>query len=273
MMKNSPLLSRRNMLKLTSGSLLTVPFMGLQGCNFPFSAGKAHAAVFDTLAPSKPQWASGGTSAITDIPYSNPLLDDPLGNLCRLVEPMTKGPCYSTTQVRQDISEGRDGLPMRLWFKIVDERCQPVAGANVDIWHCDPYGIYSGDDMRSVNFCTTGNKAAQAHDWFRGVQTTDENGLVYFESCFPGWYVMRAVHIHLIISKEQQSVTTQVGFDDALVGSITMNEAIYYDRGAPAISNITDSVFPHNGDVSYFMETEQLADKTMLAWKTFAVGF
>ena len=33
--------------------------------------------------------------------------------------------------------------------------------------------------------------------WLRGVQQTDEDGLVEFETIIPGWYAGRTPHVHL----------------------------------------------------------------------------
>ena len=35
------------------------------------------------------------------------------------------------------------------------------------------------------------------YTWLRGVQQTDEDGIVEFETIVPGWYSGRTAHIHL----------------------------------------------------------------------------
>src|SRR6476620_2519176 len=47
-------------------------------------------------------------------------------------------------------------------------RCEPLPGAQVDIWHCDALGIYS--DVKDPAFDTTGRK------FLRGYQLTDAQG-------------------------------------------------------------------------------------------------
>ncbi|RBO83893.1 intradiol ring-cleavage dioxygenase [Marinomonas aquiplantarum] len=223
-------------------------------------------------AAANAKWLTGGTQAMDqNLMYFNPLRQANLENACIVSEPTTEGPCYSRTRFRKDISAGRDGLPVRLWFKVIDDDCQPVVGAKVDIWHCDPLGVYSGSDMQMVDFCTNGDETYQASDWFRGVQITDQNGLVYFETCFPGWYVSRAVHIHLTITTSNSMLTTQVGFDDALVHDIMVNEAVYSGHGAPDTTNATDTVFPSQGYQGFLMSTKAMSDKSMLAWKVLVI--
>ncbi|AEF55223.1 intradiol ring-cleavage dioxygenase [Marinomonas posidonica] len=297
-------ISRRKVLKYATGSLLTLPFIGLLGCAStsserssgmhrpgrppmgeggmppPNGAGgmpppngmpgtPPSRELLAGKATANAKWLTGGTQAMDpNLVYLNPLRQDNQENVCLVSERTTEGPCYSRTRFRKDISAGRDGLPVRLWFKVVDEDCQPVVGAKVDIWHCDPLGVYSGSDMQMVDFCTNGDETYQANDWFRGVQITDQNGFVYFETCFPGWYVSRAVHIHLTITTSDTMLTTQVGFDDALAQDIMVNEAVYSGHGAPDTTNSTDTVFPTQGYQSYLMTTKAMADKSMLAWKT-----
>ena len=38
--------------------------------------------------------------------------------------------------------------------------------------------------------------------WLRGVQQTDEDGMVEFETIVPGWYAGRTPHIHIRVSEK-----------------------------------------------------------------------
>tara|TARA_R110002167_G_scaffold61034_7_gene172108 strand:+ start:3816 stop:4757 length:942 start_codon:yes stop_codon:yes gene_type:complete len=216
-------------------------------------------------------WASGGTDSMS-AEYPNPF-DAGYGNTCDLTSQTTAGPCYSDTVAREDISEGRVGLPTRLCFRLVDANCDPVAGAVVDIWHCDRLGVYSGDAMQSVNFCTGGDSEYTSNDFFRGTQTTDADGVVWFSTCFPGWYSSRAVHIHFIVSINNTSyVTSQVGFVDDLVDDILTSHAEYSSRGTPDTHNYNDTVFPSSGYEEYLLDTHKMSDGSMLAWKTLMIN-
>src|ERR1051325_4220870 len=46
---------------------------------------------------------------------------------------------------RSDITEGKPGIPLTLTMTVLDaaDGDAPIAGANVEIWHCDADGIYS----------------------------------------------------------------------------------------------------------------------------------
>jgi protocatechuate 3,4-dioxygenase beta subunit len=77
-------------------------------------------------------------------------------------------------------------------IKNANAGCAALAGAFVDVWHCNKDGYYSeygGTGMQSANLTTV--------DFLRGCQTTDASGLMSFVSVFPGWYSGRAPHIHV----------------------------------------------------------------------------
>jgi protocatechuate 3,4-dioxygenase beta subunit len=48
----------------------------------------------------------------------------------------------------------------------------------------------------------------------RGVQTTDENGVVSFRTVFPGWYNGRALHIHFVAFKQGSMSAGRVAYTD-----------------------------------------------------------
>ena len=56
--------------------------------------------------------------------------------------------------------------------------CIPFKGAQVDIWHANPQGLYSG-----ISQIGTEGKM-----YLRGYQITDNNGTVKFNTVYPGWY-------------------------------------------------------------------------------------
>lgn len=218
----------------------------------------------DGLSDADVDWATGGTAAMAG-GYPDPFTDTP--EACALTCAVTLGPCYAETIEREDISEGNPGLPMRLCFRVVDSDCKPVAGAAVDIWHTNISGLYSGED--AAEMCTTGDAAAMASRWFRGVQNTDSEGKVYFNSCFPGWYSSRAVHIHLQVRVGGDAfVTTQVFFASALLADIFANQPEYAAFGQPNVSNEEDGLIAEADPEMLQMNTARQADGALLAYKT-----
>lgn len=77
--------------------------------------------------------------------------------------------------------------------RIDPERCEPLAGALVDVWQCDAAGVYSGVEDIADRFDTTGKR------FLRGHQVTDRGGIARFTTIYPGWYRGRTVHIHFKI--------------------------------------------------------------------------
>jgi protocatechuate 3,4-dioxygenase beta subunit len=217
---------------------------------------------------SATQWAKGGTAAMTG-GYSDPF-PATLSN-CAVGVAVTQGPCTEAAdQVRTDISEGYAGLPMRLALKIVDTACNPIAGAKVKVWHTQVNGSYSGDTPNN-NMCLKSQADATKH-YFRGVQTSDAKGRVDFDSCFPGWYRGRTVHIHYTVTVGNKSFTSQLVFDQALVQEVFESHDDYKGFGQPDTSNSVDNVVGNQNLSSFTLETARLADGAMMAFKAITVA-
>jgi protocatechuate 3,4-dioxygenase beta subunit len=86
---------------------------------------------------------------------------------CVVRPEQTEGPYYVDTGLdRSDIREEREGVPLKLTFNVsrVDQgdasACGPLAGALVDVWHCDAAGEYSGvEDNAAGDFDTGGRRS------------------------------------------------------------------------------------------------------------------
>lgn len=219
-------------------------------------------------------WITGGTARITGA-YADPFTA-PGGTACSLVCQTTIGPCHTTSPMREDVSNGIDGLPVLLSLRVLDERCQPIANSIVEIWHTNYKGIYSG----MIN--TMCNSAAEdrAAEYFRGYVRTDASGVAKFKTCYPGWYRGRAVHIHVrVMSGEYMaadnaaaSVITQVLFTDELVRQVSNDVALYRAFGQPDTLLTTDNVVGAIADKTpYVLDVSQASDGVMLASKTLIV--
>jgi protocatechuate 3,4-dioxygenase beta subunit len=219
---------------------------------------------------SASSWASGGTAAMTGAAtYPNPFATAVTS--CVLAATATQGPCTEAAdQVRKDVSEGYTGLPMRLALRVVDASCNPVAGASVKIWHTQITGSYSGNTP-NPGMCL-GDQADSAKHYFRGAQTTDADGRVDFDSCFPGWYRGRAIHIHYTVSLNGKSYTSQLVFDQALIDEIFTTHPEYSPFGLPDTPNATDNVVGNANLASYMLVTSRLSDGAMMAAKQLVVN-
>lgn len=229
------------------------------------SGGDEHPDTIDATA-----WATGGTAAMTAAAsYPNPFDGVTLGE-CAQISSTTEGPCTTTTtKVRQDISEGWDGLPVRLVFKIVDDGCSPLAGKQVKIWHTNYAGSYSGETP-NAGMCLT-DRDYSAQNFGRGAQVTDAEGIVQFDTCFPGWYSSRAVHIHIQVEDSQVS---QVFFPASVTKGVFNNHKVYKGFGQPDTSFDRDTVIGSFSDAQralLIMDVRQMSDGAMLASKALAV--
>jgi protocatechuate 3,4-dioxygenase beta subunit len=215
-------------------------------------------------------WASGGTAAMTDkASYPNPF--SVAATSCVLAATATAGPCTEAAdQVRQDVSEGLSGLPMRLALRVVDASCNPIAGATVKIWHTQITGSYSGETPNPA-MCLKIQSDSAKH-YFRGLQTTDADGRVDFDSCFPGWYRGRAIHIHYTVTHNGKSYTSQLVFDQTLIDEIFTTHAEYKGFGLPDTPNASDNVVGNANLESYTVATARMTDGAMLASKQLVVS-
>ena len=80
----------------------------------------------------------------------------------------TEGPYFvderlNRSDIRSDPADGsvREGVPLTLRLvisSVASGKCAPLAGAAVDLWHCDAAGVYSdasdpGFNTLGKNFC------------------------------------------------------------------------------------------------------------------------
>src|SRR5215208_5254609 len=158
---------------------------------------------------------------------------------CVLTPELTEGPYYVDDQkLRRNITEGRPGVALTLKLAVVNaSTCKAIKNAIVDIWHCDAFGAYSGVQRNSGTF-------------MRGLQRTDANGVATFRTVYPGWYMGRAVHIHVKVHLGGSVVHTgQLYFPDAVTDA-AYRRAPYTSRPGRTTRNASDSIFRNGGSKS-----------------------
>lgn len=113
------------------------------------------------------------------------------------------------------------GPPMWVAFRFVDRAGRPIVGAEVDVWHTSPDGLYENQDE------------AQADMNLRGKFSSDADGFVRFRSVKPigyplptdgvvgdmlraqGRHAYRPAHVHALAFKPgYKTLITQVYADD-----------------------------------------------------------
>jgi protocatechuate 3,4-dioxygenase beta subunit len=153
------------------------------------------------------------------------------------------------SDIRSDPTNGqvRPGTPLALTLRVSRLNagdCQPLPGAQVDIWHCDALGVYS--DVQDPGFNTIGRK------FLRGYQMTDARGEAQFITLYPGWYPGRTVHIHFKIrtapaAKRSFEFVSQLYFHDELTDRVHAASP-YAANGPRTTRNPHDWIFRQGGD-------------------------
>jgi protocatechuate 3,4-dioxygenase beta subunit len=175
------------------------------------------------------KWAStshdrtGTFDFTTDTPHA-----DIFGanSTCILTPDNIIGPYYVLgEQIRSNIVEDLQGVPVHLEIQFVDiNTCTPTPSLFIDLWQCNASGVYSGVSAAGQGGLKT--------TFLRGVQKTDADGVVEFDTLFPGHYVGRATHQHITVhvgAKELPNNTytggtvthiSQLFFDQALIDAV-----------------------------------------------------
>jgi protocatechuate 3,4-dioxygenase beta subunit len=172
---------------------------------------------------------------------------------CVVRPQLTAGPYFvddtlERSDIRSDATTGAiaEGTPLDLAFRvtrIAEDACVPLAGAVVDVWHCDAAGVYS--NVEDPAFDTRGQT------FLRGHQVTDAEGVARFTTIYPGWYPGRAVHIHFKLRSSPEAVpgfefTSQLFFDDELTDRVHAAPP-YAAKGPRDRRNASDGIFRQGG--------------------------
>ncbi|XDG08266.1 hypothetical protein ABKA04_007881 [Annulohypoxylon sp. FPYF3050] len=111
---------------------------------------------------------------------------------CVLTPDNANGPYFVYQEhIRSDLVEETVGVPLHLEIQFIDvQTCEPAKEILIDTWSCNATGAYSGVSARGEGGLGT--------TYLRGVQQVDADGVVNFDTIFPGHYQGRATHQHLI---------------------------------------------------------------------------
>ena len=184
------------------------------------------------------------------------------GPICPFRPEQTEGPYFvderlHRSDIRSEPTSGElsAGTPFALTVALahVDQgQCRPLAGAQIDIWHCDALGIYS--DVKDPSFNTIGKK------FLRGYQMTDAQGEARFLTIYPGWYEGRTVHIHMkarivVDGKKTYEFTSQMYFEDAFSDRIHAG-APYATKGRRTARNQDDRIYRRGGEQLMVIPTQ-----------------
>ena len=119
--------------------------------------------------------------------------------LCIQTRPDVEGPYWiPDSPERSNLRDPGDAPLLDLYFSVVDQNCEPIPSAWIDIWHADSDGDYD------------------KNGWgYRGHHFADGTGYSILETVIPGLYPGRTSHIHVKVRGTSPSIiTTQLYFPD-----------------------------------------------------------
>jgi protocatechuate 3,4-dioxygenase beta subunit len=169
---------------------------------------------------------------------------------CVLTPEVTEGPYWIANHLtRTNIRDGRPGLTLALYVTVVDATtCKPIPGADVEIWHADAGGVYSGYSGSSPPSGRGGHATPNNSKRFlRGHQKSDANGRVRFDTIYPGWYRGRTPHVHMKVHVGGSVVHTgQLFFADATSRAVYRTSK-YRSHGLQDTTNAGDNIYAGAG--------------------------
>lgn len=140
------------------------------------------------------------------------------------------------------------GDPMLVTVRIVDQTGAPVRGAEVDVWHSSPVGLYENQDEEQADFN------------LRGKFTTDQDGRIWFRSVRPAGYPIptntvvgrllsaqnrhpfRPAHVHVLAFKSGfRTLITQIYADD----DPRLDSDVQFGVTAALTGHFTEHEMPH----------------------------
>jgi len=169
---------------------------------------------------------------------------------------VTEGPYWVDeklfrSDIRTDPATGiaRTGIPLSLTITVQNlsnSSCSPLAGAYVDIWHCDAKGIYSDEPAYNPGG-GTGTVVTSGQKFLRGYQITDDNGQVQFTTIFPGWYSGRTIHVHMRVrtysgSAVLSNFVSQLFFEES-INDAALADSAYSRTGSRTTTNASDNIY------------------------------
>ncbi|PHH61520.1 hypothetical protein CDD81_311 [Ophiocordyceps australis] len=145
------------------------------------------------------------------------------------------GPYYVEGELqRTDLTDGQAGVPTHLDFQFIDiNTCKPMPNLLIDIWSANSTGVYSGVAAPLQGGVNT------THG--RGVQTSDADGVVQFDSIFPGHYVGRTNHFH-VMSTDGANVMPNGTFEG---GNVRHIGQVYFD---PSLISAVEALEPYKSN-------------------------
>lgn len=179
------------------------------------------------------------------------------------------------------MTEDQPGVPLTLDVGVIDmATCEPLEGVMVNFWHCNATGSYSSftalsPDTPFLELLQSLNISADDYNigvtdlhtdsttFLRGMWPTNSNGMMEMKTVFPGFYVQRAIHIHVqvynnwvlrangTISSGDIVSAGQIYFDEDLEEKIMALDPYVQHTQINRTLNSEDNIFPDGFDGGY----------------------
>ena len=155
---------------------------------------------------------------------------------CLLTPEVTEGPYWvEDALTRRNVTEGRAGTPLVIRFSVLNAKtCKAIKNADVEIWHCDALGNYSG-----VNGAAT--------RYLRGHQKANAVGKAEFLTIVPGWYRGRTPHIHMKVNVGGNAVHTGQVFFNERITTTVYKQLPYSRNGQSDTPHASDNIYSQAG--------------------------
>ncbi|PYI13265.1 extracellular dioxygenase [Aspergillus violaceofuscus CBS 115571] len=143
--------------------------------------------------------------------------------------------------VRSRVRENEPGVPVVVEQQFVDaETCEPIPNLWTEIWGCNATGVYSGLVAEG-----NGNSADLSNhntSFLRGLQQTDREGVVLFDTLFPGHYADRTTHYHNVVHVNATLLPNNTLAGGGL-GRVAHIGQIFWDQD---LIEAVESTYPYN---------------------------
>jgi catechol 1,2-dioxygenase len=160
------------------------------------------------------------------------------------------------------------GAPLFVNAQVLDQAGKPIAGAEVDVWHASPVGLYENQDPEQAEYNLRGKFTtdAQGRFWFRSVKMVGypipTDGVVGSLLRAQDRHPFRPAHLHALIFKEGFKVLISQVYDpndphidsDVQFGVTRrlMGDFIGHDEPHPTERDVTSTWY--SLDYTYVME-------------------
>ena len=133
---------------------------------------------------------------------------------CKKTPPQSKGPFYKVPSkiFNNDMTNNGKaiGKKIKVYGKILDNKCKPITNASLDIWQANSFGKY--------NHKADLSGSRKDNDFFGYMRLlSNEKGEYNFSTILPGSYkvskdLTRTPHIHFKVTSKQKQLITQMYF-------------------------------------------------------------